>query len=248
MSTRRNFFKAAALGSAALCIPEIVEAAIPMPSKKKLSLNNHDVILFQGDSITDAGRNKEEKSPNHSWALGSGYSLLASANLLNKHADKSLNIYNRGISGNKVFQLKERWQTDCLDLKPTVLSIHIGVNDYWHTLDYNYNGTVQTYENDYRALLNQTREALPGVKLILCEPFGVTGIKAVTEKWFPTFDTYRTAARKLADEFDAVFIPFHDIFAKAQTVAPGVYWTFDGVHPTLAGASLMAEAWLHVVK
>jgi lysophospholipase L1-like esterase len=244
MSSRREFFKSAALGGAALCIPDIVSAAVPLSMKGKITLNKQDIILFQGDSITDAGRNKEEMAPNVSRALGSGYSLMASGYLLNKHADKALTVYNRGISGNKVYQLKERWQLDCLDLKPNVLSIHIGVNDYWHTLSHNYKGTLENYEQDYRALLKQTRESLPGVKLIICEPFGVKGIKAVTEDWFPAFDGYRASARKIADEFEAVFIPFHDVFVKAQKVAPGVYWTGDGVHPTLAGASLMAETWL----
>jgi lysophospholipase L1-like esterase len=248
MTNRREFFKAAALSGAALAIPQIVASAMPYTSAGSIALNKNDVILFQGDSITDAGRNRDEKQANIPWALGSGYSLLASAHILNKYADKNLTIYNRGIGGNKVYQLKERWQGDCLDLKPNVLSIHIGVNDYWHTLDFNYTATVDTYEQDYRALLKQTREALPNVKLIICEPFGVLGVKAVTEKWFPAFDAYRAVAKKLAGEFNAVFIPFHSIFTNAQKYAPGSYWTADGVHPTLAGASLMSEAWLQAIK
>lgn len=245
MFDRRKFFKSAAVGSAALLIPGIVKSFAPV--KNKITLQKNDVILFQGDSITDAGRNKDEKSPNTPSALGSGYCVLASAKLLNDHADKNLTIYNKGISGDKVYQLRDRWKADCLDLNPAVVSIHIGVNDYWHMVKHNYAGTIETYEQDYRALLKQTREALPTVKLILCEPFGVLGVSAVSESWFPAFDAYRAVARKLAGEFGAAFIPFHDIFLEAQKNAPGKYWTGDGVHPTLAGASLMAEAWLHAV-
>ena len=76
----------------------------------------------------------------------------------------------------------------------------------------------------------------------------LTGIKAVDEKWFPGFNEYRAAAKEIAELFDAVFIPYHAIYEKAQKEAPGVYWTYDGVHPTLAGANLMAHAWIEVVK
>ena len=100
------------------------------------------MVLFQGDSITDAGREKEKQLPNSAWSFGNGYAMLAAANMLNSMPEKELVIYNRGISGNKVYQLAERWDADCLDLKPAVLSILIGVNDYWHTRNGSYNGTV----------------------------------------------------------------------------------------------------------
>jgi len=246
MSDRRSFFKSAAIGGASLLIPGVVEAMAL--TKNKIKIEKNDVILFQGDSITDAGRNKDEKTPNINSSLGYGYALLAAGHLLNKHADKKISVYNKGVSGNKVYQLKDRWQADCLNIRPTVLSIHIGVNDFWHTLTNNYTGTVETYEQDYRALLRQTREALPTVKLVLCEPFGLTGVKAVTESWFPAFNAYRAVVRKLADEFDAAFIPFQNIFMEARKHAPASYWTVDGVHPSLPGSSLMAESWLQAVS
>ena len=84
--------------------------------------------------------------------------------------------------------------------------------------------------------------------MIIGEPFAVTGIKAVDEKWYPAFNDYRAAAREIAQSFGAVFIPYQAVFDKAQQTAPGVYWTHDGVHPTLAGARLMAHAWLEAVK
>ena len=101
--------------------------------------------------------------------------MLAAAALLEKYASLNLKIYNKGISGNKVFQLAERWDKDCLELKPDVLSILIGVNDIWHKLNGQYNGTVEIYRKDYIALLERTKKALPDVKLIICEPFAVTG-------------------------------------------------------------------------
>ena len=164
------------------------------------------------------------------------------------HAGKDLKVYNKGISGNKVYQLAERWDADCLELQPKVLSILIGVNDFWHTLTGGYKGTVETYRNDLKTLLDRTKQKLPGLQLIIGEPFAVTGVKAVDEKWYPAFNDYRQAAREIADAYQAVFIPYQKIFDKAQKTAPGAYWTGDGVHPTLAGAKLMAQAWLEAVK
>ncbi len=250
---RRNFLRNAALNTVGLAaIPGILSAAMPPAVKKQKgilsSLKRESVILFQGDSITDAGRIKEKQAPNSTACFGSGYALLAAAYLLNTRADQNYTIYNRGISGNKVYQLADRWQMDCFDLKPQIVSILIGVNDFWHKLNGKYDGTVEKYETDYRQLLSLTKKMLPEVKLVIGEPFAVLGCTAVDEKWFPEFDGYRASAKKLADEFDAIFIPYHAIFTEAQNYAPGRYWTADGVHPSMAGSSLMAEAWLRAVK
>lgn len=248
-SNRRNFLRNVSLGSlAAISIPGIVSAAISAEKAKKVTLKKEAVVLFQGDSITDAGRKRDSDQPNTGATLGGGYALMAASGLLLRNADKNLKIYNKGISGNKVFQLAERWDIDCLAIKPDVLSILVGVNDFWHTLNGNYKGTVQTYREDYDKLLARTKEQLPDVQLIIGEPFAVAGVKAVDEKWYPAFDEYRAAARALADKYQAIFIPYQAVFDKAQKSAAGAYWTGDGVHPSVAGAQLMAEAWLQCVK
>lgn len=248
MNSRRNFIRKAALGGAmAFNLQEIVAAAMPADIKK-ISLKPGSAVLFQGDSITDAGRNRDEMAPNHSGALGRGYSFLASAQLLHDHAGKEIKIYNKGISGNKVYQLAERWDKDCLELKPDVLSILIGVNDYWHKRNGNYDGTPEVYRKDLTALLERTKKSLPNVALIICEPFAITGTTAVDNSWFPEFTAYQTAARQIASSFAATFIPFQSIFDKAQKKAPGSYWAPDGVHPSIAGAQLMASAWTDVIN
>ncbi|MBN2377293.1 MAG: SGNH/GDSL hydrolase family protein [Sedimentisphaerales bacterium] len=211
-------------------------------------INDGDVVLFQGDSITDAGRSRERADQaNDAAALGGGYVGLAAGQLLIDRAGSGLKIYNRGISGHKVFQLADRWQKDCLDLKPNLLSILIGVNDIWHMLDGKYDGTVEVYEKDYFALVERTRKALPGVKLVICEPF-VLRCGAVNDKWFPLFDHYRAVARKVARSFDTIFVPFQAMFDEASKIAPPNHWAGDGVHPTAAGASLMAHNWLKAVQ
>ena len=247
MNTRRDFLKTAAISGAMLSISGIVASAMSTPQAAKISLQKDDVILFQGDSITDAGRDKNSTTPNTPPMMGNGYVIQAAGDLLFKHAEKNLSIYNRGISGNKVNQLADRWNADCIELKPTVLSILIGVNDFWHTKTNNYQGTVKTYEEDYRALLKRTFTVFPKLKLIIGEPFAVPGIRAVDDSWYPEFDKYREIAKKIAEEFKAVFIPYQKLFNDAQKRAPGVYWTHDGVHPSLAGAYLMANAWLNAV-
>ena len=128
-----------------------------------------------------------------------------------------------------------------------MLSILIGVNDIWHKLNGRYDGTIEVYERDYRALLQRTRQQLPQVKFVVCEPF-VLRCGAVNEKWFPDFDGYRAAAKKVAEAFDAVFVPFQSMFDEACKDTPPAYWAGDGVHPTLAGAQLMARTWIDTVS
>jgi lysophospholipase L1-like esterase len=244
----RGFLKAssAAMGAVALggWGASSARAAVPWPPAPKSLIARNDVVLFQGDSITDMGRSHEKAGePNDQAGLGSGYAGLAGAELVVGRPADGLKVFNRGISGNKVFQLADRWQTDCLDLKPNVLSILIGVNDFWHTLDGKYQGTVEVYERDYLALLERTRKALPKVKLVICEPF-VLRCGAVNDKWFPAFDAYRAAAERVARKQGALFLPFQAMFDNAISYAPPAHWAKDGVHPTTTGASLMAYAWL----
>ena len=246
--SRRDFLKSTTLNAAALAaIPAIASACTGSGSKKAESLEADGVLLFQGDSITDAGREKERENPNSGRSFGTGYAFLAACELLKSHAGKNLTIYNRGISGNKVYQLAERWEKDCLELKPDLVSILIGVNDYWHMRNDRYDGTVEIYENDYRALLERTTNALPGISLVICQPFILTSTSAVDESWVEPFRAYQEAAKKVAGEFQAIWVPFQEVFDEATKFAPEAYWAADGVHPSMAGAYLMAETWLQSI-
>ena len=248
-NSRRDFLKAAAItGAAAIIIPVMANGAEKKkkhPVKLPVILKDNAVILFQGDSITDAGRDRQNSEPNNTDAIGRGYALFSAGHLLEKYAQKKLTIYNRGVSGNKVFQLRERWDEDCIALKPDVLSILIGVNDYWHTLDGGYKGTLQKFVTDYRELLNYTKQKLPNVQLIICEPYTLKEGGAIKpEQWYPMFDEYRKATKTLAEEFHATYVPIQAIYDKAINRAPDRYWAPDGIHPGLPGAKLMANGWL----
>lgn len=211
---------------------------------KKISLDKGAVLLFQGDSITDAGRNrKTQEIANDASALGRGYVNEIANSLLEEHGDLELQIYNRGISGNKVPDLSYRWQTDTLALKPTVLSILIGVNDLWHKLTDRYDGTAQDYRDGFSALLQRTQETLPDLDLVICEPF-VLRCGSVTDSWFPEFEERRAFARVVAEEAGALWVPFQEAFDEAVKAGttPG-HWAGDGVHPTPDGHALMAKTW-----
>ncbi len=248
-SSRRTFLKttAAAIGGTSLLLSGC-NGSLAGAGKRKSIIQKGDTVLFQGDSITDAGRDRNKQgNPNDAKALGRGYTYSVATQLLADRAADELNIFNTGISGNKVYQLAERWDKDCLDFKPDVLSILIGVNDIWHSRQGNYDGTVEKYETDYRALLKRTVTTLPDVKLVICEPF-VLRCGAVEDNWFPEFDAYRAAAAKLSKEFGTLFVPFQSMFDEAAKTAAPTHWLGDGVHPTMAGAYAMAQEWLRVVN
>lgn len=237
--SRRDFLAATAGVSAASQLP-IRAITNQAPAKGT-------VVLFQGDSITDAGRNRDSAEPNAAGALGSGYPLLVASAVLATRPASGLRFFNRGISGNKVPDLQQRWTADTVNLRPDVLSILIGVNDFWHKLDHGYNGTVQDYEQQYTALLAETRSALTRVHLIVLEPF-VLRTGAVDARWFPEFDQRRAAAARVATHARATFVPLQSIFDQRARTAPPEYWAADGVHPTPAGHAVIAEHWRRAAR
>jgi len=247
--SRRHFFRNAGIGTAAVAgFPFIASSCTPDRAKKIGDyFSKGDVVLFQGDSITDAGRDKQNEHANSARSFGGGYAYLAAAWMLEAFAEKELTIYNRGISGDKVYQLDERWEKDCLSLKPNVLSILIGVNDYWHFREGRYEGTPEIYEKDFRALLKRTREQYPDIKLVICQPYILTDTRAVDESWVEPFSPYQEISQKLCLEFGATWVPFQEAFIGATERAPATHWTGDGVHPSMAGAQLMANTWLEAL-
>lgn len=248
-TNRRNFLKQTSLASIGILGAGQLQAQSEFYITKHLqNIPTGMKVLFQGDSITDAGRSKEGYYANHTWGgMGTGYVLNTVSALLGNYPKADLKCYNRGISGNKVFQLSNRWEEDCLQIRPDLLSILIGVNDFWHTIDFGYDGTAKTYEDDFRKLLDRTLKELPDLKLIICEPFVMKGGTAIKEKkWFPAFEAYQQAAQKIATEYKAGWVPFQKVFDDALEIAPVSYWCPDGVHPSLGGAYLMAQAWLEV--
>jgi lysophospholipase L1-like esterase len=206
----------------------------------KLTLKEGSVVIFIGDSITDDGRDKKKLKANEPRALGRGYAAMAAGTLLGDYADLDLQIYNRGISGNKIPDLAARWQKDVIDLKPDVVSILIGVNDLWHQFAFGskYKATVEDYLNGYRELIEWTQKEVPGVQIVICEPFTLR-----TSKHFAPLADYAVAARTLAEEKKLTFVPFQSALNDAAKGAPAKFWLWDGVHPTLPCHALLARFW-----
>lgn len=232
MISRRGFVAVAGASVAAACTRHVNTGVEPAPGA---------TIVFQGDSITDAGRDRNLTAPNAMGALGYGYPMLLAAMFLKQWPDLELRIFNRGISGNKVPDLQARWETDTLALKPDVLSILIGVNDYWHTRTHGYTGTAADYETQFSALLAQMR----GPRVIILEPF-VLKTGAVDASWWPEFDVRRAAAARVAERAGATFVPLQQAFEQAAAHNGPSYWLADGVHPTPAGHELIADRWRSV--
>lgn len=200
----------------------------------------NDTILFQGDSVTNAFRMPDEI--NNAYQLGAGYALLIAAHLLASRPGDGLRFINRGISGNRLPELLARWQTDCIDLQPTVLSLLIGINDTAHDVNGKRGSSLTEYARDYRNLLEWTRRELPTVRFVLCEPFTLLAGN-VTPVWRENLQPRQDTVRQLAGEFDAVFVPLQEPFDEACGQAPAEYWIYDGIHPSAAGFGLIAREW-----
>ena len=247
--SRRNFIREMALtGIASFCLPSIDIFADTSNNHGKLHAKDGMIILFQGDSITDGNRGRNA-DPNH--ILGHGYQFSIGSRLGADYPEKRMVFYNRGISGNKVIDLASRWQVDALDLKPDVLSILIGVNDSSSVVFHSDSiVTVGRYEEIYKSLLDQTLEKLPNIVFVLCEPF-ILPVGRVKENWeaYHSDMVLRQAVvRKLAFQYNAVFVGFQEVFTLACKKASADYWIWDGVHPTVAGHELMAREWIRQVK
>jgi lysophospholipase L1-like esterase len=202
-------------------------------------------IVFIGDSVTDVGRSREPDFADcGNKLLGNGYPALVTARLLRDFPLENIVCFNRGISGDRVLNLYARWRMDALNLQPDVLSILIGVNDTWHGKKWNTGVSVERYGRVYRELLSWSQEELPSLKLMLMEPF-VLPFGVVEDDWPPEMAERQAIVRQLAKDFKTGFVPCQDILNEAcRHIAPQEHWLLDGVHPTLAGHQLLADAWL----
>ncbi len=203
-------------------------------------------IVFQGDSITDFSRCRDLQS-SQSAQLGYGYAnLIASRWLLNNPGD-DVEFINRGVSGNRVVDLYARWKIDTLNFAPEMISILIGVNDVWHEVDFKNGVETDRYEQVYRMLLEWTKKVLPNVKLLIMEPFALAS-NCVDAKFRAEVELRAAAAKRVAADFGAAFLPLQGKFDAAVRTAPNQHWLYDGVHPAPAGHQLIADAWLPLAK
>ncbi len=205
-----------------------------------INLKKDTTILFQGDSITDCCRNVSGLDE-----MGFGYAYMASSSIRAHYSDLNLTFINRGVSGNCIHDLLHRWERDCLQLKPDVVSILVGINDTWQAHEGLIADDNQIFYNHYHEMLQKTKEVC-NPQFILCEPFLLHVSKEVVDLR-ESLDQKIIGIRKLAEEFSAVYVPFDTMFTEASEKTDPSYWAPDGVHPTPAGHALMAEEWIKSV-
>lgn len=204
-------------------------------------------ILFQGDSITDAGRDYKDF-----WDLGNGYPVMA-AGKQGLLFPKQFECVNRGISGDKTADILARVQKDVIELKPDYLSLLVGVNDVWHGLaGWDSRGVqpVSEFTRNYTKILETVRRELPNTKIILLEPFVLpgTGTNDYYDRFAKELGERAAVVRGLAEKYRCVFIPLQEDAQMLAKQAPADYWLADGVHPTRYFHQHIADKWVEVLK
>lgn len=201
-------------------------------------------VLFQGDSITDAGRSRE-----NDMFRGYGYATMVAGELGYTHPGEYTCI-NRGVSGDRVVDLLARVKYDIINLQPDVMSILIGINDVWHEVSCGNGIAADKYVVLYDMLIQQIKEALPNIKIMILEPFVLSG--TATESHWDYFreETALRAqkAKSIAEKYDLCYVSLQDKFDAAVQLAPASHWLYDGVHPTAAGHTLIARAWMEAFQ
>lgn len=197
-------------------------------------------ILFQGDSITDCKRRETVDG------LGlDGYVKQIS------NDDIFSEITNRGISGNGILDMFNRWQVDTIDVAPDVLSILIGVNDVLHELR-DKNGVDEILFYDvYDIILKNTKRLLPNTEIILMSPFvfnngnpNLLGFNIFNEK----VEKLTHVVYELAKKYDLKYVPLQQIFNEKAKTYKEDELLLDGIHPTFLGHTIIKEAFLEVYK
>ena len=204
-----------------------------------LSIQKNDHILFYGDSITDAGRDRNNREN-----LGFGYAALVAARLQALYPESNLHFTNRGIGGNRIYDLEERLEADVLAAQPTLVSILIGINDTWRFYDKKLESPIADFQASYRRILQKISGT--GSRLVILEPF-LLPVPEGQRDWRADLDPRIQSIRELAREFGTGYIPLDGIFAQAATRQKMDYWLPDGVHPSLAGHALIAEHWIELL-
>ncbi len=203
-------------------------------------IEDNALILFQGDSITDAGRLKDD--PLH---MGTGYASLIEIELQNRFSHKNIRCLNRGIGGNRLKDLRDRWDTDCLNLYPNWVSIMIGINETWYAMDSGDVTSPKKFEYNYRLLIEETQRHCDA-KFILLQPF-LLPVITDTARWREDLNPKIDIVEKIAQETNAILIKTDEMFNRSVNEQHPSYWALDGVHPTPQGHTLIAQAWLEAL-
>lgn len=211
-------------------------------------------ILFQGDSLTDCGRDKTGNNPVQ--AYGYGYVNIIGSKLTCDYPGTV--IYNRAYNGSRIADTYSRWIEDALNVDCNVMSILSGVNDIGFGIRMNQGADAKKFKFIYELMINEALEKKPDLKLMLCEPFLFKienntpelgkDIVAGWDDWNGQLTERRGIVRELAKKYGAVFVPFAESFEEALKKAPPEHWSIDCIHATNAGHEIMARTWLRCAE
>jgi len=210
--------------------------------QSKIELKPNQTIVFIGDSITDAGRDEPAYRP-----FGYGYVHFVANMLLARYPQLNLNIINTGNHGNTIRDLDGRWEKDCIEHEPDVLSVLIGVNDLWrqHAEPERLPEAVypEEYELTYRRLLLQAKQQC-NFQLALMEPFMFCDDRE--NQMLKGLRAYIEIVHKLTEEFDAILVPLQSRIEDQIEQVPSEKWSTDSVHPYVWAHAWIAQRWLEV--
>ncbi len=208
--------------------------------------DKNEYVLFQGDSITDTGRSYLVRT-----SLGEGYPAFVAKRLCELLPEYNLQFINKGVSGNRISDLKRRFHRDCLGLHPfpSIVSIFIGINDTWRIFDMGLSSPVPRYEEIYRELLDRIKEKSAFTRLILLSPF-VLEDSEDKQDWREDVNARREAVKRVAEDYNARLVDVQSLFDNAmqETGNGPLFYTVDGVHPTPEGHALIAEHWIYAFQ
>ena len=206
-------------------------------------------ILFQGDSITEAGR-----SVKNDFNGGYGFATFVTG-ILGADYPGKYTFVNRGVGGNRIADILARNREDVIEQKPDYLSLLAGVNDVWYYIDKPGGFDGEKFTETYSVLLEEIRALLPNTKIMLLEPFVVKGSNTSSSENTEKYLNFRKGTEqcaecvmRLSENYSCKFIPLAHIIDAAVNSAPSECFTLDGIHPTSAGHYLIAKEWLKAFK
>ncbi|MBQ5905162.1 MAG: SGNH/GDSL hydrolase family protein [Clostridia bacterium] len=204
---------------------------------EKIVLKKDSKVLFIGDSITDVKFNFRFM---HKIKGRNIYALQLKKRF--KKYSKDIKVDIKGIASNRTYHLYDRLTADCINLKPDVIIMLIGVNDAWENYGpENYPPLLRPMEPHMREIYRRIRAELPDTQVLYLMPFL---IDAVEEKlpFHKTLDEFREVLKGLAEENGALLLDLQQVFYDEQKNTDPKKLAVDGIHPTNLGHKVMADA------
>ena len=218
-------------------------------------------LLFIGDSITDgnwggggARKTKDRNLNDYNHIFGHGFMEMTAGYFMSEYAGAGLQFHNRGISGQTLSDLADRWQEDVIAMRPDVVSILVGTNDvHYYLQDRDRTGfSVEKFGQRLDSLVTLTADSLPGVRIVLCTPFTAKAGRIGQEESYPERERLvkdlAAEVREVGSRHDLIVVPFDSLINSLTADGSPDYWVWDGIHPTTAAHYRMSRLWIDIME